>query len=145
MPPIAKPKAVYFYAIPGFADWEAAHALAEVRRQGHYEVRVVGIDRGPVESMGGVIVQPTCHLSELDPADVAVFILPGGDRWERQPIDRELADALLSLDRQAVPIAAICAATTAIVRVGLVRGRRHTSNGLDYLKQHAPNYAEANL
>lgn len=31
----------------------------------------------------------------------------------------------------------------AIARLGLLRGRRHTSNGLDYLRSHAPGYSEA--
>ena len=133
-------KAIYFLAVPGFADWEAAHALAELRRHGQYRVQVVGLTRDPVQSMGGLTVQPAIALTELDPDDVAVFILPGGDRWEEQPVERELVEALKSLEARAVPIAAICAATTAIARAGLLNGRRHTSNGLEYLKQHAPDY-----
>jgi transcriptional regulator GlxA family with amidase domain len=131
-------KAVYFFAVPGFADWEAAHALAELRRHGHYDVQVVGLNRRPIQSMGGVIVQPTCSLDEVDPRHVAVFILPGGDRWEEQPLERAVADILTTLDDHHVPLAAICAATTAIVRAGLIRGRRHTSNGLEYLKKQVP-------
>jgi len=136
-------KAVYFFVVPGFADWEAAHALAELRRHGGYEVQVVGFTREPVQSMGGVTVQPTRSLAEVDPADVALFVLPGGDRWEQQPLERELVDALSTLDARRVPIAAICAATTAIARAGLLRGRRHTSNGLEYLKRQVPTYTEA--
>ena len=37
------------------------------------------------------------------------------------------------------------AATTAIVRAGLIRGRRHTSNGLEYLKKQVPNYTDPAL
>jgi len=133
-------KAVYFLAVPGFADWEAAHALAELRRHGKYDVQVVGFTREPVQSMGGLTIQPTVALAELDPADVAVFILPGGDRWEQQPVERALVEALKTLEARAVPIAAICAATTVVARAGLLGGRRHTSNGLDYLKQHVPDY-----
>ena len=136
-------KAVCFLVVPGFADWEAAHALAELRRHGRYRVQVVGLTRQPVESMGGVTVQPDCSLSELDLEDVAAFILPGGDRWEREPVERELADVLTALSERAVPIAAICAATTVVARVGLLRGRRHTSNGRTYLKRQVPEYAEA--
>jgi len=136
---------VYFLVVPGFADWEAAHALAELRRHGHYDVQVVGLNRQPVPSMGGLIVQPTCSLEEIDSRHVAVFIVPGGDRWEQQPLERELADVLTTLDDHQVPIAAICAATTAIVRAGLIRGRRHTSNGLEYLKKQVPNYSDAAL
>lgn len=136
-------KAVYLLAIPGFADWEPAHALAELRRHGHYRVEVVGLTRDAVRSMGGLTVQPSRTVGDLDPGDMAVFILAGGDRWEREPIEPELVRALAALDAAAVPIAAICAATTAIARVGLLHGRRHTSNGLAYLQAQVPAYAEA--
>jgi putative intracellular protease/amidase len=39
------------------------------------------------------------------------------------------------------PIAAICGATVGIARAGLLKGRKHTSNGLDYLKQQVTDYA----
>lgn len=136
-------KAVYFLAVPGFADWEAAHALAELRRHGDYRVEVVGLSREPVQSMGGVTVQPNRTLADVDPGDVALFLLPGGDRWEQQPLEPELQEVLSRLDGRGVPIAAICAATTAIARAGLLRGRRHTSNGLEYLRRQVPAYADA--
>ena len=74
---------------------------------------------------------------------MAVFILPGGDRWEHAPIEPELEALLHRLDAADIPIAAICAATVAISQVGLLRGRRHTSNGLGYLRTHDLSYAEA--
>ena len=135
-------KAVYLLVVPGFADWEPAHAVAELRRHGHYRVEVVGLSTDSVQSMGGITVQPTRTLADVDPADVAVFILPGGDRWEQQALEPELKALLRTLDLNGVPIAAICAATTAVARAGLLRGRRHTSNGLGYLQQQVPEYAE---
>lgn len=133
-------KAVYFLAVPGFADWEPAHALAELRRHGGYRVEVVGLTAAAVESMGGLRIQPSRSLADVDPADVAVFILPGGDRWETSPLEPQLAALLGRLDLAGVPLAAICAATVAVARAGLLRGRRHTSNGRAYLEQHVPGY-----
>lgn len=135
--------AVYLLVVEGFADWEPAHAVAELRRHGGYRVESAGLTLAPVRSMGGIRVLPSQVVSEVDPADVAVFILPGGDRWERSPVEPEIDQLLNRLDAQRVPIAAICAATTAIARLGLLRGRRHTSNGLEYLRSHVPGYAEA--
>jgi len=83
-------KAVYVLIVPGFADWEPAHALAELRRHGGYRVEVVGFTTAPVESMGGLLVQPNRTLADVDVTDVAVFILPGGDRWESSPMEPEL-------------------------------------------------------
>ena len=136
-------QAVYLLLVEGFADWEPAHAVAELRRHGNYRVEAVGLTLAPVRSMGGISVLPSKVVSEVDPEDVAVFILPGGDRWEQGPVERELEAKLQQLDACGVPIAAICAATVAISRLGLLRGRRHTSNGLDYLRSHAPGYLEA--
>ena len=123
--------------------WEPAHAVAELRRQGQYRIETVGLTADPVCSMGGAKVLPSKVLSEMDLADVAVFILPGGDRWEQAPVEASLEESLKQLDRNDTPIAAICAATVAISRVGLLRGRRHTSNGLDYLRAHVAGYSEA--
>jgi putative intracellular protease/amidase len=136
-------KAVHLLVVEGFADWEPAHAVAELRRNGDYRVEAVGLTSSPVRSMGGISVLPSKTLQEVDPADVALFILPGGDRWEQVPIESQLGDTLKRLDGEGVPIAAICGATVAVSQLGLLRGRRHTSNGLDYLRSHVPGYAEA--
>ena len=136
-------KAIYLIVVDGFADWEAAHAIAELRRNGNYRVEFVGLSRDPVESMGGMRVVPTMTVADVRPDDVAVFILPGGDRWEIAPIEPELERMLRTLDGRRVPIAAICGATVAISRLGLLGGRRHTSNGLEYLRSQVPGYAEA--
>ncbi|MGE5836542.1 MAG: type 1 glutamine amidotransferase family protein [Acidobacteriota bacterium] len=136
-------KAVYVLLVDGFADWEPAHALAELRRHGKYRVESVGLTTAPVESMGGMRVVPTSTIDAVDPNDVAAFMLPGGDRWEKQPIEPQIGAALHRLDAQQVPIAAICGGTVAIARLGLLRGRRHTSNGLAYLKKQVPDYTEA--
>jgi putative intracellular protease/amidase len=136
-------KAVYLLVVDGFADWEPAHALAELRRYGQYRVEAVGLTPAPVTSMGGIKVLPSTTVPEVDPSDVAAFILPGGDRWELAPVEPELEALLKRLDAEQVPIAAICGATVAISRIGLLRGRRHTSNGLEYLRAQVSDYAEA--
>ena len=137
-------KAVHVLIFPGFADWEPAHALAELRRHGKYRVEAVALTRDPVVSMGGLSVLPSRTLGEVDLNDVAVFVLPGGDSWERQPLDPGLVELLTELERRSIPIAAICAATTAVAKAGLLQGRRHTSNGLAYLKAHVPGYDGVN-
>jgi putative intracellular protease/amidase len=140
MPP---DKAVYLLVVDGYADWEPAHAVAELRREGQYRIETVGVSSAPVTSMGGIMVLPSKTVTQVEPADVAVFILPGGDRWESAAIEPELEQLLTRLDRDGVPIAAICGATVAIARIGLLRGRRHTSNGLDYLRAQVPGYVDA--
>ncbi len=136
-------KAVYLLVFDGLADWEPAHAVAELRREGRYRVETVGLTADPVFSMGGIRILPSTTVRDVNPSDVALFILPGGNRWEEAPAEPELAALLRELDAHRVPIAAICAATMAIVRMGLLQGRLHTSNGLQYLREHVPGYEEA--
>jgi putative intracellular protease/amidase len=136
-------KAVYLLVFDGFADWEPAHAVAELRRHGQYRVETVALAIEPVASMGGIRVLPSRAVSDVDPEEVAVFILPGGDRWEQMPVEKEVEGLLKSLEEREVPIAAICGATIAIAKLGLLRGRRHTSNGLNYLKSYVRDYADA--
>jgi putative intracellular protease/amidase len=136
-------KAVHLLVFQGFADWEAAHAVAELRRHGGYRVEVVGLSGEPVESMGGILVKPSRMLAQVELDDVAVFILPGGDRWEDRDPEPALVGLLTALDARGTPIAAICAATTAVAKAGLLRGRHHTSNGLAYLRKQVPEYVDA--
>lgn len=136
-------KAIYLLVVDGFSDWEPAHALAELRRGGGFRVETVGLTADPVESMGGLRVLPTTTVGAVDPADVAAFIIPGADRWEKGPVEPELQRLLGALDAAGVPLAVICGATIVPARLGLLRGRRHTSNGLAYLRSQVADYREA--
>jgi putative intracellular protease/amidase len=122
----------------GFADWEPSYALTGLRRWGKRSVTTYGYDLSPITSMGGLRVTPDRVLEDLDAPDL--LLLPGGDAWaEGYPADR--LDPILSrLVAESVPIAGICGATIALARAGLFRDRRHTSNGRDFLAQHAPGY-----
>jgi len=53
---------VHVLVFDGFADWEPAYALAELRRRGHYEVIAVGFDDETVTSMGCVSI-PTARYA----------------------------------------------------------------------------------
>jgi putative intracellular protease/amidase len=131
---------VYVLVFDGFADWEPAYALAELRRSGRLEVISVGFTGGEVTSMGGLHVRPDRGLADVRADDVRLLILPGGDMWEREGAYPRaelemLIGQLLAAER---PVAAICGATVALARAGLLDDRRHTSNAPGYLGEMAP-------
>lgn len=132
--------AVHVLVFDGFADWEAAFALAELRRSGGLEVVTVGFTEAPVRSMGGLPVAPDRTLRALEPAAVRLLILPGGDRWEGEYPRADMDAVLGRLSDARVPIAAICGATLALGRAGLLDDRAHTSNERAYLERHVPAY-----
>ncbi len=135
---------VYYLVFDQLADWECGLALAETNRNDAYRVVTVGFSTATVTTMGGVRITPQVVLEELDPDDAAMLIVPGGDRWEDMT-EPNLLSSLEQLDMLRVPIAAICGATLAVARAGLLDSRRHTSNRRGYLGEHVPAYKGESL
>jgi putative intracellular protease/amidase len=133
---------VYVLVFDGYADWEPALAMCEVKKNGRFELRTVGFGPEVVTSMGGLRVTPDLTLAKVTPDDAALLILPGGDMWEQAPPRPELTKVVKAFDAAQVPIAAICAATVAVAQMGMIKGRRHTSNSKSYLSSLVPGYHE---
>ena len=141
--PSAKSKA-YVFVFDGLADWEPALALCELRKSGKYEVLAAGRSRDAVVTMAGLKVLPDVAIDEIEPRDTAIFILPGGGRWEDGP-DEKVDELLQRLHAHKILIGALCAATLEIARAGLTAGIRHTSNSKNYLKKMVPPYRDEDL
>jgi putative intracellular protease/amidase len=135
-------RAIHVLIFDGFADWEPAHALAELRRWGKRAVRTVGFTRAPVVSMGGLCVIPDVELDDVRPADVELLIVPGGNVWEGSAYPQAVLESLIAaLLAAETPVAAICAGTLVLGRARALDDRRHTSNTRGYLPTHAAEYA----
>jgi putative intracellular protease/amidase len=67
-------QAIHVLVFEGFADWEPAHALAELRRSGNRSVVAVGFDLEPVTSMGGLRVVPDRALNAIQPSEVEMLM-----------------------------------------------------------------------
>ena len=76
-------RAIYVVVFDGFADWEPAYALAELRRWGKRTVCTVGFTCAPVTSMGGLQITPDLELSAVRASGVELLILPGGSLGKR--------------------------------------------------------------
>ena len=70
--------------------------------------------------------------------ETALFIVPGGDMWEQS--FPETINLFRKLKEANVPVAAICGGTLEAIRAGLARGKRHTSNDLNYVKAFVSDY-----
>jgi putative intracellular protease/amidase len=128
----------------GFADWEAASALAELQRTFEYRVRVIGLSSDTIVSMGGFRVATDLTLSEFDADSASILILPGGDAWTQGELPG-VSDAVRSVVALGRPVAAICAATLALAHAGLLDDRLHTSNGAGFIETHVPRYRGQNM
>jgi putative intracellular protease/amidase len=135
---MARPTA-YVLLRNGFADWEAASALAELQRTFEYTVKVIGLTSGTVVSMGGLRVAVDLTISEFVARSASILILPGGDAWTQGELV-EVSDAVRAVVALGQPVAAICAATLALAHAGLLDDRLHTSNGAGFIEAHVPKY-----
>ena len=101
-------RTAYVFVFEGFADWEPASALAELRRTFGFLVKTFALTTHPIMSMGGLKITPDGPLKEIQSELPDILILPGGDVWMGGEVEgiTELIEAV----HQAVrPIAAICA------------------------------------
>ena len=133
-------KTVYVYVQDTMADWEAGYALAELHSGRFFQdsaqpvrVKTCALSREPVTTMGGVRILPDVTVDEICLIDAAMLILPGGDGWLQLQNDMILETAAAFLAAE-IPVAAICGATVALGRVGLLNHQRHTSNDLEFLR-----------
>jgi putative intracellular protease/amidase len=135
-------KKAYVLVFDGLADWEPALALCEINKNDSFEVVTVGLSKELVTTCGGIPTTPQITLEDIKAKEASIFILPGGDPWEQQPIEDKLLELLQKLHAQGVALAAICGATLAMARAGLLKNIHHTSNGKSYLKTFVQDYAE---
>ncbi len=133
-------KEVLFVLIEEYADWEPALLAAGLRRgfglwEPRYAVRVVAPRPEPVTSIGGFRTVPDYTFADA-PDDFAALVLIGGTDWFGDD-----AAAALPLVRRAgengAVLAGICDASIFLGVHGFLNNVRHTSNGLEYLKEKA--------
>lgn len=138
-------KTSFLYLHEGFADWEAGFILPELKAKSPYAVKTVAATLDPVISMGGLRVLPDYTLDSIDPADVAIFIVPGGEDWFEADANAAAMRLLPRLRERGVPLAAICGATLAFARLGFLDTVLHTSNMPGFIESFVPGYAGASL
>jgi transcriptional regulator GlxA family with amidase domain len=133
---------VYFLVFDGFADWQAALALCEIRRPGDFRLRTVALDRRPVQSMAGMTVLPDVALDEIDVENAVLMILPGGTAWERGEV-RPVSATIRRLHDAGATIGALSSGVLALAYAGLVDSRRHTGDYAGHIETYVPEYLGA--
>ena len=109
----------------GYVSFEIMLASYFMKTQG--EIVTVALDRGPLRSYEGLSVNPDTLFTELNPAEVELLIIPGGDVTSL--LDRQsLFEWLRALDRNGSALAAICAGTLLLGKAGVLAGRSFTTN-----------------
>lgn len=90
-----------------------------------YSYEIVGIEPGPLRSMGGITVDAPHALERLQDADL--IIVPGW-RGAQAPVPAPLAEALQAAHRRGARIATLCSGVFVPARCGLLDGKRATTH-----------------
>lgn len=130
---------VYLAIYDGISDWEYGYVLAhinspEFQKAPHrFEVKTVGRTRESIKTKGGLTVLPDLTLHELSTSEGKMLILCGADNAAAGGID-DFAEAAKYFIDNRVCVAAICGATAALARRGILDEIPHTSNTKEFLE-----------
>lgn len=137
---------VYVYVLDTLADWELGYITAELKSERffkkgaeHVLLKYVGCSKKPITTMGGVRIVPDCPVAEIALDETSVLLLPGADRWN-DPAHEAIIEKAEKLLAVGATVCAICGATTALAKAGVLDNRPHTSNGPGFLEMFAPGY-----
>lgn len=133
----AELRPVLIVLIDQFADWETPLISGIGGAFFNLKVSHATPGGGDIVSMGGLQV---CGLPDLASRGDEVIVLCGSEGWTH-PDAPDLEVLLRSAHQNGQPIAAICAATLALGRAGLLADRAHCSNGPDFLQYHLRDYS----
>lgn len=124
----------------GFADWE--YGLLAAGAAEHLGARIVFLTEGkkPVRSIGGLTTQGERGLAPSENADLDALALIGSDIWQTKGAP-DVAALLRSIAERGGVIGAICGATIALAKSGVLEGVSHTSNGRQWLVEATGGYA----
>ena len=137
---------VYIYLLNTMADWEIGHISAELNSRRFFkkdaekiDLKYVSVSKETVKTMGDLTVTPDCLVDDISIDEKTVLIFPGADTWNDESNNKVLEQAVDVLDANGT-VCAICGATVALAKKGLLDQCSHTSNGKGFLEMFVPEY-----
>ena len=137
---------VYIYLLNTMADWEIGHISAELNSRRFFkkdaeeiDLKYVSVSKETVKTMGGLTVTPDCLVDDISIDEKTVLIFPGADTWNDESNNKVLEKAVEVLGANGT-VCAICGATVALAKKGLLDQCSHTSNGKGFLEMFVPEY-----
>jgi putative intracellular protease/amidase len=129
-----------FVFIEKFADWEFGLLSASVVEWFGAEAVALTPEGGTVRSIAGFALAGERGLGDPANADLDAVAVVGSENWAK-PGAPDIAALLGSAAARGAVVGGICAGTLALARAGLFAGRRHTSNGRQWITNILPDYA----
>ncbi len=132
-------KSVVVYLPEGFADWEGAFIMPELKEVKR-DLIIASENGSPVTSIGGLKVSVDSALSTVRAENTEAFILIGSDTWTNPEANQLALNVAKDFLGKGILVAGICGATVALARVGAFQNYKHTSNSIEMLNYFLPTY-----
>lgn len=130
-------KKILYVFINNWADFEYSHLASSIHFfKDKYQNAIVGIDKNPVISSGGLKVIPDYSIENAKNINFEVLVLIGSSEWKNIH-SKELDDFVKETAQKGNLIAGICNAASYLGTIGLLNNVKHTANDLEDLKKWA--------
>lgn len=116
-------KTVLFY-YDEFSNFEVACSAFQF----HGSLVTAALEKRPYKSEENMIMVPHCAIGELDPGEVGLVIIPGGDPQHLYG-NGEIRTFLGKVADHGGVLAGICGGTFLMAQFGFLKGRRCTGSG----------------
>lgn len=137
----------YLYVLNTLSDWEIAYITAELnsgrfldKTKNPIALIKIGKTLEPIKTMGGMTITPEESIDNILFHEGDLLILPGADTWLEET-NKPILDIVADIINKNVIIAAICGATLALAKIGILNQRYHTSNDKGFLTMMCPEYS----
>lgn len=114
---------IFYY--DGFCEFEVVLTASNFSRQNLF---AAALENRPYVSSEKQRYLPDKVIAELDPKDIDLFVIPGGDPSALYD-NTELKEFITGLDKMGKYIAGICGGTFLMASYGLLDGKRCTGSG----------------
>ena len=142
---------VFLYVLNTLSDWEIGYITAELNSGRFFnktktpvDIIKIGNTIQPIKTMGGMAITPNESINNIEFNKSDILILPGADTWFEDS-NKKIIQLIPDLLNQNVVVAAICGATVALAKNGILNARKHTSNDKEFLKMSCPEYSGEDL
>jgi putative intracellular protease/amidase len=136
----------YLYVLNTLADWEIGYITAELysgrfldKNKPPIQLIKIGDTDETIKTMGGISISPEDCIDNINFKENNLLILPGADTWLEER-NKKIINIIPELLNRNVVVAAICGATIALAKNGILNNRKHTSNAIEILKMTCPEY-----
>ena len=138
---------IYLYILNTLADWEIGYITAELnsgrfldKTKPPIQLIKIGNTNESIKTMGGINIAPDECVNNITFEKGDLLILPGADTWDEES-NKKIINLIPKLLNQNVIVAAICGATVALAKSGILNKRKHTSEDKEFLKMICPDYS----